>query len=83
MYHFIYCLVLFVSGLYHLHVVDFNNFQDLELEEFEQQAVEEGKYGLYLLSHAVMSHCTSLTSSMMLSWLVVYCVSCGLSSFVM
>jgi hypothetical protein len=45
MYHFIYCLVLFVSGLYRLHVVDFNNFQDLELEEFEQQAVEEGKYG--------------------------------------
>jgi hypothetical protein len=40
MYHFIYFLLLFVFDCYHLDVVDFNNFQDLELEDFEEQAGE-------------------------------------------
>jgi hypothetical protein len=36
-----------------------------------------------LLSLGVMSHCTRLSSFVMLIWLVVYCVSCGHPSFVM
>jgi hypothetical protein len=36
-----------------------------------------------LLSHAVMSHCISLPSFMMLSWLVVYCENYGFPSVVM
>jgi hypothetical protein len=36
-----------------------------------------------LLSPAVMNCCTSLSSFMILSWLVVYCESCGLPSVVM
>jgi hypothetical protein len=43
MYCLIYIIVLLVSGCYRLDVVDFNNLQDLEPEEFEQQAREEGK----------------------------------------
>jgi hypothetical protein len=36
-----------------------------------------------LLSPAVMSYRTSLPSFMMLSWLVIYCESCGLPFIVM
>jgi hypothetical protein len=43
MYYFIYFLVLLVSDRYHLDAIDFDNLQDLELEDFEQQAGEQGK----------------------------------------
>jgi hypothetical protein len=36
-----------------------------------------------LLSHAIMSHHTSLSSFVMLIWFVVYCESCGLPFVVM
>jgi hypothetical protein len=39
--------------------------------------------GSILLIPAVISHSTSLPSFMMLSWLVVYYVSCGISSIMM
>jgi hypothetical protein len=35
--------MLLVSGRYRLDTIDFNNLQDIELEEFEQQAGEEVK----------------------------------------
>jgi hypothetical protein len=38
--YFLFLLMLLISDHYHLDVVDFNNLQDLELEEFEQQAGE-------------------------------------------
>jgi hypothetical protein len=45
-----YLLMLLVFYHYHLDVVDFNNPQDLEPEEFDQQAGEEGKYSLTMLN---------------------------------
>jgi hypothetical protein len=53
MHYFIYLLLLLVSGRYHLDAVDFNNLQDLEVEEFEQQAGEEGKCFLTMLNYAL------------------------------
>jgi hypothetical protein len=41
MYCFIYLFVLLVADRYRLDVIDFNNFQDLEPEEFEQQVREK------------------------------------------
>jgi hypothetical protein len=35
---------------YRLDIVDFNNLQDLELEDFEQQAGEQGKCSLTMLN---------------------------------
>jgi hypothetical protein len=37
------CFVLLVFGRYHLDAVDFDNLQDLEEQDFEQQAGEQGK----------------------------------------
>jgi hypothetical protein len=42
--------MLLVFDHYRLDVVDFNNLQDLEPEEFVQQAGEEGKYSLTMLN---------------------------------
>ena len=50
MYCSIYLFVLLVSGRYRLDAVDFDNFQDLELEDFEQQAGEQGKWSLNMLN---------------------------------
>jgi hypothetical protein len=43
MYCYIYLLVFLVSGRYRLDIVDFDNLQDLEPEDFEQQEGEQGK----------------------------------------
>jgi hypothetical protein len=43
MFCFIYFLVLLVSSCCCLDVIDFNNLQDLEGEEFEPQAREGAK----------------------------------------
>jgi hypothetical protein len=43
MYCYIYLLVLLVSGRYRLDIIDFDNLQDLEPEDFEQQEGEQGK----------------------------------------
>jgi hypothetical protein len=45
-----YLLMLLVFDHYRLDVVDFNNPQDLEPEEFDQQAGEEGMYSLTMLN---------------------------------
>jgi hypothetical protein len=42
MYCYIYFLVLFVFDRYRLDAIDFDNLQDLELEDLEQQVVEQG-----------------------------------------
>jgi hypothetical protein len=50
MYSFINLLVLLVFGYYRLDAIDFNNLQDLESEDFEQQAGEKGKCSLTMVN---------------------------------
>jgi hypothetical protein len=48
-YYCIHYLVLLVFDRYRLDIADFNNLQDLEPEDFEQQAGEQGKCFLTML----------------------------------
>jgi hypothetical protein len=49
MYCFIYFLRLYVYIRYRLDVVDFDNLQDLEEQDFEKQVGEHGKWSLNML----------------------------------